>query len=57
MACKVVGVKVALLAFKACSMFDNDLGSTCSYQMVPIQVLDLIIHQITELQIFATTYP
>lgn len=45
-ACKMVGVNVALLAFKACSKFDNDLGSTCCYQMAPIQVLDLIIHQI-----------
>jgi hypothetical protein len=57
MACKMVCVKVALLAFKACSKFDNDLGSTCSHQMVPIQVLDLIIHQIIELQIFVSTYP
>jgi hypothetical protein len=53
----MVGVKVALLAFMACSKFDNDLGSTCCYQMAPIQVLDLIIHQIIELQIFVTTYP
>jgi hypothetical protein len=53
----MVGVKLALLAYKACSKFGNDLGSTCSYQIVPIQVLDLIIHQIIELQIFVTTYP